>query len=67
MCGQYVLTRNKTAAINCLTKLVKGDLTNPSHTWEALGMKLPIMTMQERINEIQNQIQRLEAYGCTFR
>jgi len=61
------LTGNKTAAINCLAKLVKGDLTRPSHTWEALGMKLPAMTMQERINEIQNQIRQLEACGYIFR
>jgi len=31
------------------------------------NLLLPAMTMQERVNEIQNQIRRLEAYGCTFR
>lgn len=48
-----LLTGNKTAAINCLSKLVKGNLDAYSHEWEALGMKMPAMTVRERIAEIQ--------------
>jgi hypothetical protein len=57
------LTRNLPAAISTLAKLVNSDLEQPSHSWEYLGINLPIMTMRERINEIQRSIQKLNTYG----
>jgi len=40
------------SAVSCLKKLVNYDLDKPSHLWEVLGVKLPVMTMRERISEI---------------
>lgn len=57
------LTRNLNAAISTLTKLVDNDLDQPSHLWEYLGIKLPIMTMKERLDEIQRCLQQLNVYG----
>jgi Zn-dependent protease with chaperone function len=57
------LTENENAAISCLTKLVNGDLAAYSHTWEALGVKMPVMTMRERIQEIQRRLCSLNQYG----
>jgi len=54
------LTKNKATAIGFLIKYVNGDLTQPSHIWEALEIRLPIMTVQERINEI-NKIKDITA------
>jgi len=56
------LTGNETAAISCLTKLVNGDLNDYSHTWETLGVKMPVMTMKERIHEIQPRLSSLCEY-----
>lgn len=53
------LTGNRTCAISCLTKLVDGNLSKPSHVWEALDIKIPVMSMQERIIEIQKQTNEL--------
>jgi hypothetical protein len=50
------LTGNENAAISCLTKLVNGKLDDYSHTWEALGVKMPVMTMKERVQEIQRRL-----------
>jgi Zn-dependent protease with chaperone function len=57
------LTGNENAAISCLTKLVDGNLDAYSHTWEALGVKMPVMTMRERIQEIQRRLYSLNQYG----
>ena len=56
------LTGNENAAISCLTKLVNGNLNDYSHTWEALGVKMPVMTMKERIQEIQRRLSGLCQY-----
>ncbi|MGB8216244.1 MAG: M48 family metalloprotease [Candidatus Methanoperedens sp.] len=48
------LTKNKMAAISFLRRYVNDDLTRSSHIWEVLDIELPVMTMQERINEINN-------------
>ena len=56
------LTGNENAAISCLTKLVNGNLDDPSHAWEALGVKMPVMTMKERIQEIQRRLSSLCQY-----
>jgi hypothetical protein len=56
------LTGNETAAFTCLTKLVNGNLNDYSHTWETLGVKMPIMTMKERIQEIQRRLSSLCQY-----
>lgn len=61
-----VLTGNKNAALNCLKKLVNNNLNRPSHIWEVLGVKLPIMTMRERINEIMKKLEILEKEGIRF-
>ena len=57
------LTGNENAAISCLTKLVNGKLDDYSHTWEALGAKMPVMTMKERVQEIQRRLCSLNQYG----
>lgn len=57
------LTGNENAAISCLTKLVNGKLDDYSHTWEALGVKMPVMTMKERVQEIQRRLYSLNQYG----
>lgn len=48
------LTHNKAAATSFFKRYVNNDLTKPSHIWETLGIQLPVMTLQERINEINN-------------
>ena len=50
------VTGNKEAAISCLKKLVGGDLNAPSHFWEGLDVKVPVMTMRERIEEINRRV-----------
>lgn len=50
------LTMNETAAKSCLTKLVNDNLDKRSHSWEALGLKIPVMTMRERIEEIERRL-----------
>jgi len=57
------LTGNENAAISCLTKLVNGNLDETSHTWEVLSLKMPVMTMKERIQEIQRRLNSLNQYG----
>jgi len=60
------LTRDKTAAINCLKKLVNNDLDEPSHLWEVFNVKLPIMTMRERIDLILKTLSWYEKQGYSF-
>lgn len=60
------LTGNKTAAIACLKKLVNNNLNAYSHTWEAFDVKLPIMTMRERIADILATIEQYERQGYIF-
>lgn len=65
-------TGNKTAAINCLTKLVNNDLNQWSHKWEifeALGLnvELPVMTMRQRIDSIQAVLSNFETQGYKFK
>lgn len=60
------LTGNKTAAINCLKGLVNNNLDSPSHLWEIFDVKLPIMTMRERIGEILETLSYYERQGYTF-
>jgi Zn-dependent protease with chaperone function len=60
------LTGNKTAAINCLKKLVNNNLESPSHLWEVFDVKLPIMTMRERINDVLVTLSYYERRGYTF-
>lgn len=57
-----LLTGNEDAAKSCLTKLVGGNLDSWSHTWEALGIKMPVMTMRERLQEIQRRMMSLSQY-----
>jgi len=60
------LSNNKTSAITCLKKLVNGDLSQFSHTWEALDIELPIMTMCERIDALSQTISFYESQGYRF-
>lgn len=53
------LTGKPAAARSALTKLVKGDLSAPSHTWEAFTVKLPAMTVGERLTVLEVSLQRL--------
>jgi Zn-dependent protease with chaperone function len=52
-------TGNYNAAVSALTKLVKHDLDHPSHLWELYGVKLPVMSMNERLKEVQTVILNL--------
>jgi Zn-dependent protease with chaperone function len=62
------LTRNRSAALEALKKLVNYNLDQPSHQWEMLGAKLPVTTMRERLSEIQRRTQEYEIrYGYVFR
>jgi len=56
------LTGNESAAKDCLTRLVGGDLDRRSHKWEALGVQMPVMTMRERLQEIQRRIGETRRY-----
>ena len=60
------LTGNKTAAITCLKKLVNNKLDAPSHLWEVFDVKLPIMTMRERIDEVLKTLSHYERQGYQF-
>jgi len=60
------LTGNKTAAINCLKELVNNNLDLPSHLWEVFDVKLPIMTMRERIEGIIKTLSYYEGQGYMF-
>jgi len=60
------LTGNKTAAITCLKKLVNNNLDAYSHLWEVFDVKLPVMTMRERIQEILTMISQYERQGYRF-
>jgi len=61
-----IITKNKTSAISCLKKIANDDLDAPSHTWEVLNVKFPVMTMRERIDEILRRTAELEKQGFTF-
>jgi Zn-dependent protease with chaperone function len=62
------LRGNRTAGVGALKKLVNYNLNEPSHQWETLGVKLPVMTMNERLMEIHRITQEYEArYGYRFR
>lgn len=61
-------TRNKTAAIDCLKKLVNDDLNQWSHKWEVFGalglnVELPVMTMKQRIADIRAGLSHFETLG----
>lgn len=43
------LTRNRDAAHSALKKLVGGDLSAPSHTWEVFKTEVPAMTVRQRL------------------
>lgn len=62
-----IINSNKSAAISCLKKLVNYDLNKPSHTWEILGIRLPIMSMKDRINMIEDRVKILEKLGIHFK
>jgi len=57
-----LLTGNVTTAISCLNKLVQGNLETQSHTWEALGVEIPVFTMRERIEELRRRISEISQY-----
>jgi len=50
--GAVRLTGKKGPAVSALTKLVGGDMQAHSHTWEALTVEMPIMSMGERLREL---------------
>ena len=62
-----LLTGNKTAAITCLKKLVNNDLDAPSHLWEVFDVKLPVMKMGERIDELLKALLYYESAGYKFK
>jgi Zn-dependent protease with chaperone function len=61
-----IITGTKTKAISALVKLAENDLDRPSHLWEVLGIKLPVMTVRERIKMINDRIRVLEREGIYF-
>jgi len=47
---------------------VNYKLDEASHKWEALGVKLPVMTMRQRLTEIQRIAGEYETrFGYVFR
>jgi Zn-dependent protease with chaperone function len=61
------LTGNRTAALEALKKLVDSRLDEASHKWEAFGVELPVMTMKQRLAEIQRITSEYEKLGYKFR
>ena len=61
------LTGNRTAALEALKKLVDSKLDEASHKWEAFGVELPVMTMKQRLAEIQRITSEYEKLGYKFR
>jgi len=47
---------NLQIAINCLNKLVNHNLNISSHEWKLFSTPIPIMSMGQRIKELQNRI-----------
>ena len=47
---------NLQTAINCLNKLVNHNLNISSHEWKLFSTPIPIMTMGQRIKELQNRV-----------
>ena len=47
---------NLQTAINCLNKLVNHNLNISSHEWKLFSTPIPIMSMGQRIKELQNRI-----------
>jgi hypothetical protein len=50
------ITGDLSAAKTCLWKLSGGNLNGPSHEWELIGIRLPAMTLQQRIDELHRRI-----------
>jgi|Deesub1362B_J571_1020462.scaffolds.fasta_scaffold00003_188 Zn-dependent protease with chaperone function len=61
-----IITGNKSKSVSALLKLANNDLDRPSHLWEVLGVKLPVMTVRERIRLIEERIRVLEKEGFKF-
>lgn len=57
------LIRDRAPAFKCLSKLVNGELTKPSHVWEAFGVDIPVMTMRERLNQVTYRLDQLKESG----
>ena len=49
------VTGDLRSAISCLQKLCNGDLYSPSHTWELFDLKLPAMTLRQRIDVLKER------------
>lgn len=58
-----LLTRDRRVALRCLRKLVGDDLLQPSHEWEVFDVPQPVMTMEERIDYIENVLAQWEEMG----
>lgn len=58
-----IILGDESIAINCLKKLADYNLDRPSHLWEVLGVKMPVMTVKERINEIVKRASILKREG----
>ena len=49
-------TRDLVTAIDCLKKLANGYAGAPSHMWDLIDVKLPVMTIEERIKELTRRM-----------
>ena len=49
------VTGDLRSAISCLQKLCNGDQNSPSHTWELFDLKLPAMTLRQRIDVLKER------------
>ncbi len=58
-----ILMGDPEPAVNALIKLSGGDLSKPSHLWEALGIPLPVMSVEERLSEILKRVIILKREG----
>jgi Zn-dependent protease with chaperone function len=53
---------NLQSAINCLNKLTNYNPKLVSHEWKLYSTPIPIMTMEQRINELKNRISNPNFY-----
>ncbi|MGB7953059.1 MAG: hypothetical protein WCF23_03690 [Candidatus Nitrosopolaris sp.] len=49
------ITHDLSTASSCLRKLFGDNLNGPSHEWELIGLPLPAMTVQQRIDELHGR------------
>ena len=54
--------KNLPVAIECLKKLANYNLDSLSHDWKLFNIPIPIMTMKQRVDELQKRISKSDIY-----